>query len=167
MRPTEFAKAGLADNVPEAIGASGEWFTYQWLMRHLPDFTALNWVSEMKRNYLPDAPADTILNDLGADFRYHDRNGTITKSGRSELLFIEVKSVTQDAPQPFRMSINEWTRAQRCHESGGKEVYVVIVVTSINRKPQLSQLIIDPIMQIAQGKATTSISELVFTLHGE
>lgn len=152
----------LADGVPEEVGASGEYFVLMHLMSRLPNFVRACWVSALKLHYFQAEDATFIENDLGADFRYHDLDGKLSGSGRSELVFIEVKSMTQDGVQPFRMSANEWTRAKQCHESGGREVYVIAVVTAVTRKPKL-EFIVDPIAHVERGSSTCEVLELVYS----
>ena len=67
---------------------------------------------------------------------------------------------------PFRMSINEWNLAKKCHASGGRDVYVLAVVTSVTRKPRLAELIVDPVGKVASGAATCEVWEMVFTPSG-
>ena len=153
----------LPDGVPDEVGASGEYFVFLDLSRRLPNFVRACWVSALKLRYLCDASADSIENDLGADFRYHDRDGKLTGSGRSETVYIEVKSLTHDAVQPFRLSANEWSLAKRCHESAFSEVYILAVVTSVTHSPALASLIIDPVQRVESGAATVDISELVYS----
>jgi len=152
----------LAEGVPEDVGASGEYFVYQYLHGLLPDFVRACWISSLKLHYFPDATWP-IENDLGADFCYVDRGGRLSGSGRSETVYIEVKSMTQESMTPFRLSINEWNRAMACHESGGKEVYVLAVVLAVTRAPTLAALVVDPVAQVEQGAATCTVSELVYS----
>ena len=65
--------------------------------------------------------------------------------------------------QPFRLSANEWSLAKQCHESGGREVYILAVVTSVTHLPALASLIIDPVQRVESGAATVDISELVYS----
>ena len=159
--------AEMAEYVPEEVGASGEFYVFNQLQQLLPNFTHVCWVSKFRLSYLPDCHSDGINNELGADFVYQDPIGKLTGSGKNETVYIEVKSMTQDAIGAFRMSINEWSLARICHASGGKGhsvrlVYVVAVVTSVTRMPRLSALIVDPVQQVANGDATCEVSELVF-----
>merc|ERR1711968_142115 len=86
--------------------------------------------------------------------------------GVSETVYIEVKSMTSEHVAPFRMSINEWNLAKKCHASGGRDVYVLAVVTSVTRKPRLAELIVDPVGKVASGAATCEVLEMVFTPSG-
>ena len=132
----------------------------KWMQREVPGFVQRCWVSELKHHYFPESR--NVANDMGADFRYLDRAGKISGSGRSETVYLEVKSQTQEEVQPFRMSVNEWNRAKRCH-MGPNEVYIVVIVTAVTHAPRIAQLIIDPIRQVNDGAATVEISELVYT----
>ena len=156
----EWGGASLADNVPEEVGASGEYFVFMQLQKLLPDFGLSCWLSKFKHQFYPGS--GFIENDLGADFRYHDRAGILTGSGKSELVFIEVKSQIQEASAPFRMSIGEWSRAKACHLDPTM-VYVLAVVTSVTRSPRIATLIIDPVRQVAEGGATCEVSELIYS----
>lgn len=156
----EWGGADLADDVPEEVGASGEYFVFMQLKQLLPDFAHACWLSKFKHQFFPDEGG--IENDLGADFRYHDRAGILTGSGQSELLFIEVKSLTQECIAPFRMSIREWSRAKACHPVQ-RTVYVLAIVTSVTRSPRLAALIVDPVQQVAEGGATCEVSELIYS----
>jgi len=151
----------MAEDVPEDVGASGEYFVFLQLRSMLPNFVRANWVSKLKLHFLPGS--EDIKNDVGADFIYQDMAGLLTGSGKGEVLYIEVKSLTQEAVGPVRLSIGEWERAKCCHESSGREVYVLAVVTSVTRAPRLAALIIDPVQQVSNGAATCEISELVYT----
>ena len=157
------APAAMAEDVPEEVGASGELFVYELFARSLPDFVRACWVSKFKLSHIPDASPASIENDLGADFRYVDRAGQLSGSGVSETVYIEVKSMTSDHVAPFRLSINEWNLATKCHASGGRDVYIIVVVTSVTRKPKLAELIIDPVSKVASGAATCEVLEMVFT----
>uniref|UniRef100_A0A7S2DJR9 Protein NO VEIN C-terminal domain-containing protein n=1 Tax=Haptolina brevifila TaxID=156173 RepID=A0A7S2DJR9_9EUKA len=161
----EWCGADLADDVPEEVGASGEYFIFAQLQRLLPDFVRSCWLSKFKLQFFPGE--NGIENELGADFRYHDCAGKLTGSGKSELVFIEVKSLTQECIAPFRMSIGEWKRAKSCHESGGQQVYVLAVVTSVTRSPRLAALIVDPVQQVTAGGALCEVSELIYSLAAE
>lgn len=82
------------------------------------------------------------------------------------MLYIEVKSMAQDTIGPFRMSINEWRLAKKCHEGSSQGVYVVVLVTSVTRMPRISKLIVNPIQHLLNGPATCEVSELIIDLNG-
>jgi len=150
----------VPEDVPVEVGASGEYFVFLQLQAMLPDFDAGCWVSALKAHYMPSSPANDRA--YGCDFIYHDKHGSLC--GVSGVTyFVECKSTTLSAPIPFRMSANEWQRAVTCHQSGGSEVYMLALVTATTTAPKIAKLLTDPLLMVAQGRASCSWSELIFS----
>ncbi len=64
---------------------------------------------------------------------------------------IEVKATTGDGTQPFDMSTNEWEVAYDCHNSDGKEVYIIVRIRSVDTKPFIADVLVDPIAMREAG----------------
>jgi len=132
---------GKLPDVPESIGASGEFFVFDYMQRRFPGtFSARNWVSALRQKYFPEMPPSDIDNALGADFVWTDPLGKLTGTPTKKL-YLEVKLCAQHEPQPFRMHAarrlepsrngpvpgpltrsraagrtrNEWVLAKQCH----------------------------------------------------
>ena len=123
-------------------------------------------VSPTAVEYFPDTPASEVDNALGSDFEWTDPKGKLTGKPYKKV-YLEVKSCVQSEPQPFRMSTNEWSLAERCHATRkfGKnaELYVIAVVTGVTSRTdvRLAKLLPDPLQQVKDGNATAVASELV------
>lgn len=142
----------------ERLGAIGEIFAFELLRKLLGgDFDQANWCSEIRNMYGFGAPgADAV----GADFEWHDRRGQLTGRTDAPRCFIEVKSSAGDGKGPFHLSINQWNVAQRCHQSGGREVYVILRIADVDRAPRLADILIDPVQMEKDGQLVMSQNEM-------
>lgn len=141
----------------ERLGLVGEIFAFELLRRLLDDFDQANWCSENRNMYGFGAPgADAV----GADFEWHDRQGRLTGRADAPRCLIEVKSSAGDTDGPFHLSINQWNVAQRCHQSGGREVYVILRIADVSRAPRLASILIDPVQMEKDGMLVLSQSEM-------
>ena len=130
------------------VGLLGESFIYeQFQVGDYPDFSPACWVSENRGKYLGGrAEAE----ESGYDFKYRDIKGTLTGRSGAPLCLIEVKASSGDGSQPFPMTLREWETAQDCHGSADT-VYIVIRVRNVLQRPEIHDVIIDPVMHYEKG----------------
>jgi len=109
-------------------------------------------------------PAElTDNNSLGCDFVYKDLKGKLSGQ-RNASCYIEVKSQTHETPQDsLRLSANEWQLAEKCHQSGGYDVYCILLVVNVAKVPQVAKVLIDPVGMCKSGMLRCVWSEV--TLH--
>lgn len=139
------------------IGWLGEYFVYQQLRAVCPDFDVTHWRSCARERFGYD-PGDDAL---GYDFEYPDVAGLLTGRSGAPRCLIEVKSAAQDCRDSFEMSMNEWDVAHRCHCDPDYGVYVIVRVDNVASKPQIADLLVDPVELQRQGVLNYSSRNLL------
>jgi hypothetical protein len=156
--------SALRKRTPEAylkmLGALGEHFVYQQMKESFPDLDLTNWRSKAKELFGYGEGDDS----LGYDFEYHDMGGKLTGDRSVPRCLIEVKSTTQDGDDAFEMTTNEWETAMRCHGGSEKAVYVIVRVARTASKPQIMDILIDPIQLHLDGVLDYSSRDLLVTV---
>ncbi|MEO2013082.1 MAG: DUF3883 domain-containing protein [Fuerstiella sp.] len=140
-------KSQKDDKKTAILGAIGERFFFQQFKALFDDFDHHNWKSENREKFGFSEGNDT----LGFDFEYRDWAGRLTGRENSPMCRIEVKATTGDGTQPFDMSTNEWEVAYDCHNSDGKEVYIIVRIRSVDTKPFIADVLVDPIAMREAG----------------
>jgi hypothetical protein len=74
---------------------------------------------------------------------------------------IEVKSAAYDCGNSFEMSTNEWDVAQRAHMERANAVYLVIRVAHVVSKPEIVDLLLDPVELHLRGVLDYSSRDLL------
>jgi hypothetical protein len=123
-------------------GLLGEAFVYEQFRKILRNFDETSWVSTNRTRYGLD---DTGNDAYGCDFIYRDVDGTLTGRTDQPECLIEVKATSEAGSSPFPISINEWEKALSCHESCGRQIYVIVRVQHIRTAPTISDILVDPI----------------------
>lgn len=132
----------------ERIGLLGEIFVLEQFRKVLPNFDHSNWTSENRDAW---AGLSGGSDRYAADFDYTDVDGQLTGLPGAPKCFIEVKSSTGDSDQAFYMTVGEWTRAEECHRSGGREVYLIVRVSHVDTAPCITDILIDPVAMKQKG----------------
>lgn len=145
---------------PEALlkmlGALGEHFVFQQMRQLVVDFDLTNWKSKAKEIFGYGDGDDS----LGYDFEYHDALGVLAGNAVPRCL-IEVKSTAQDGADAFEMTTNEWETAIRCHAGGEQAVYVIIRVVRTATRPEIQDILVDPIQLHLDGVLDYSSRDLL------
>ena len=155
-------KKRVPDKYLEILGAVGEYFAYQQLKAICTDFDITAWHSR-GREFFGYDPGD---DSLGYDFEYGDVAGKLTGRAEAPRCLIEVKSAAHDCGDTFEMSTNEWEVARSCHEQPESGVYVIIRVANIALKPQLVDVLVDPVGLHLQGVLDYSSRDLLIVVGG-
>jgi hypothetical protein len=141
----------------EINGILGEAFAFEQFRRLLKDFDEACWVSANRARYgLPDTGSD----EHGCDFLYRDVEGVFTGRTDHPECHIEIKATTADGTNPFPMSIAEWEKAQACHASGGKQVYVIVRVRHVRTAPAIADILIDPVQLWSEHRLGITAQDL-------
>jgi hypothetical protein len=128
-------------------GDLGEAFVFEQFKASLPGWDQTCWFSSARARY---NVAGEASDEDGFDFRYSDVEGKL--AGRpGALCLVEVKASSGDATGPFPLSVNEWNRAHQAHESGD-EVYVIVRVARVCDRPEITDVIVDPVQLLREGK---------------
>ena len=98
---------------------------------------------------------------LGYDFEYHDARGALTGDTSVPRCLIEVKSTGSDGSDAFEMTTNEWETAIRCHTGAEKALYVIVRVIRTGSKPELLDILVDPIQLHLDGVLDYSSRDLL------
>lgn len=139
------------------LGAVGEHFVFQQLRRLVADFDLTNWKSKAKETFGYGEGDDS----LGYDFEYHDAQRVFTGNASVPRCFIEVKSTAHDGTDAFEMTTNEWETAIRCHAGGEQAVYVIVRVIRTATRPEIQDMLIDPIQLHLDGVLDYSSRDLL------
>jgi hypothetical protein len=139
------------------LGAVGEHFVFQQMRQLLGDFDLTNWKSKAKEIFGYGEGNDS----LGYDFEYHDAKGVITGDPSVPRCLIEVKSTASDVSDAFEMTTNEWETAIRCHMGTEKASYVIVRVIRTATKPELLDILLDPIQLHLDGVLNYSSRDLL------
>ena len=163
-RKHKAAGGGRRERVPEEyllmLGATGEYFLFKQLQAVCPQFDVTNWRSKAREFFGFDEGDDS----LGYDFEYDDVGGLLTGRADEPRCLIEVKSSAHDGGDSFEMSTNEWEVAQRTHLAGGNTVYVIIRIANVASKPEITDLLIDPIELHLDGVLDYSSRDLLVSV---
>ncbi len=139
------------------LGVVGEHFVYLQMKALFPDFDVTNWRSKAKELFGYGEGDDS----LGYDFEYYDVDGKLSGSPAVPRCMIEVKSTSKECGDVFEMSTNEWETALRCHAGGEKAVYIIIRVAGTSSKPQLVDVLVDPVQLHLDGVLDYSSRDLL------
>jgi hypothetical protein len=139
------------------LGALGEHFVFQQMKELFVDFDITNWRSKAKELFGYDEGNDS----LGYDFEYHDMSGTLTGNASVQRCLLEVKSTVQDGADAFEMTTNEWETAIRCHTGHEKAVYAIIRVVRTAFRPQIMDILVDPVQLHLDGVLDYSSRDLL------
>jgi hypothetical protein len=142
------------------LGAVGEHFVFEQMKAVLPDWDLTNWRSKAREVFGYGAGDDT----LGYDFECADVGGKLTGRLNSPRCLIEVKSTASECGDTFEMSINEWEVAVACHACPSNAVYVIIRVAGTASKPQIVDVLVDPVALHLQGVLYYSSRHLLIAL---
>lgn len=145
------------DAYRQMLGALGEHFVFQQMKALLADFDITNWRSKAKELFGYGEGNDS----LGYDFEYYDMSGTLTGNASVQRCFLEVKSTAHEGADAFEMTTNEWETAIRCHAGGEKAVYVIIRVVHTAAKPQIIDILVDPVQLHLDGVLDYSSRDLL------
>ena len=155
---------GKRERVPEEyllmLGGTGEYFLYKQLRAVCSNFDVTNWRSRAREMFGYDEGDDS----LGYDFDYEDVGGLLTGRPEGPRCLIEVKSSAHDGGNSFEMSTNEWEVAQRTHLEGGNTAYVIIRIANVATKPEITDVLVDPINLHLQGVLDYSSRDLLVAL---
>lgn len=135
---------------------------FRWELTNMlgADYGPDCWLSKARERYgLPDCGNDK----LGYDFRVPDPNGILFKQSAA-MLFIEVKSTTTAGTGPFPMSLPEWEQAQKSHDAGCDEVYVIVRVFEADSRPRIGDVIVDPFAAYRRGEIRLADRDLWVTV---
>jgi hypothetical protein len=146
----------IPDEYLTMLGAVGEQFVYQQLKASFPDFDLTNWKSR-GREFFGHGLGD---DSLGYDFEYYDVGGKLTGLSTPSRCLIEVKSAAQAFGSSFEMSTNEWEVALQCHEHCDA-VYLIIRVAGTSVKPQIVDILLDPVRLHLEGVLDYSSRDLL------
>lgn len=161
------ARRGSGGSVPRVIaensrdkelnGFLGEAFVFEQFRRVLRGFDESSWVSANRARYgLPDTGSDAH----GCDFIYRDLDGSLTGRQDQPECHIEVKTTTGEGGQPFPMSIAEWEKAQLCHASSGRLVYLIVRVERVRVLPSIADVLMDPHQLWAEHRLALKAQDL-------
>jgi hypothetical protein len=125
----------------ELNGFLGEAFVFEQFRRVLRSFDESCWVSPNRSRY---GLANTGSDAHGCDFIYRDLDGALTGRQDQPECHIEVKATIGEGGQPFPMSIAEWEKAQLCHASSGRLVYLIVRVEQVRTQPSIADVLMDP-----------------------
>lgn len=145
------------ESLLKMFGAVGEHFVFQQLRQLLGDFDLTNWKSKAKEIFGYGEGDDS----LGYDFEYHDARGALTGDTSVPRCLIEVKSTGSDGSDAFEMTTNEWETAIRCHTGAEKALYVIVRVIRTGSKPELLDILVDPIQLHLDGVLDYSSRDLL------
>lgn len=145
------------ESVLKMLGAVAEHFVFQQMRQLLGDFDLTNWKSKAKEIFGYGEGDDS----LGYDFEYHDLRGALTGDESVPRCLIEVKSTASDVSDAFEMTTNEWETAIRCHTGGEKAAYVIVRVIRTATKPELLDILVDPIQLHLDGVLDYSSRDLL------
>jgi hypothetical protein len=155
---------GRRERVPDEylamLGATGEYFLFKQMQAVCPQFDATNWKSRGREFFGFGAGDDS----LGYDFEYEEVGGLLTGRADEPRCRIEVKSSAHDGGDSFEMSTNEREVAQETHLGVGNTVYVIIRAANVASKPEITDLLIDPIQLHLDGVLDYSSRDLLFAL---
>lgn len=141
------------------LGAVGEHFVYDQMKIVLPGWDLTNWRSKAKKIFGYGEGND----ELGYDFECIDVGGKLTGRLDSPHCFIEVKSAASEYRDTFEMSTNEWEVALECHRERNT-VYVIIRVANTASKPQIVDVLVDPVALHLEGVLDYSSRDLLIAL---
>lgn len=153
--------AGTRKRVPKEylkmLGAVGEHFVYQQIKAVCPDFDATNWRSEGKALFGYGVGDDS----LGYDFEYQDVGGKLTGKPGVPRCLLEIKSTARECGDFFEMSTHEWEVAQQCHDGRTDAIYVIVRVAGVASKPEIVDLLVDPVDMHLRGLLDYSSRDLL------
>ncbi|WP_437737345.1 protein NO VEIN domain-containing protein [Sorangium sp. So ce1335] len=157
---SHWASSGSSSGEPKAErdlnGALGEIFVYEQFRAKLADFDELAWVSNNRTVYGFSAGDD----EAGYDFRYIDVAGMLSGCATPVECQIEVKATSGDGAAPFPLTMNEWLRAQACHESRSTHCYLIVRVAFVRSSPIIFDIIRDPVGLASQGQLSMVSKDL-------
>jgi len=160
-RPRGGGGNGKRKRVPDAylqmLGALGEHFVFQQMKSLFADFDITNWRSKAKELFQYGEGDDS----LGYDFEYYDMEGALTRDPSIQRCLMEVKSTSQDGTDSFEMSTNEWETAIRCHSGDENAVYAIVRVIHTASKPQIMDILVDPVKLHLEGVLDYSNRDLL------
>ena len=149
------------DEYLRMLGAVGEYFVFNQMKAVLPYWDVTSWRSKAREVFGYGEGND----NLGYDFECLDVGGKLTGKLNTPRCLIEVKSATSEHGDTFEMSTNEWEVALECHIGRRNAVYMIIRVGgTASDKPQIVDVLVDPVDLHLQGVLDYSSRDLLITL---
>jgi len=145
------------ESLLKMLGAVGEYFVYEQMRQLLGDFDLTNWKSKAQEIFGYGEGTDS----LGYDFEYYDAKGVLTGNASVPRCLIEVKSTAHDGADAFEMTTNEWETAVRCHVGTEQASYLIIRVTRTATRPEVLDILVDPIQLHLDGVLDYSNRDLL------
>ncbi|PRP84437.1 hypothetical protein PROFUN_08117 [Planoprotostelium fungivorum] len=119
----------IESDFADLLGKMGECYAYRTLLQvcrgKSVEFDEYNWVSRYSTRFFPEKRRETCDDGLGYDLFIDDMEGVF--NGKPSKFLFEVKGHVTDHVTAFRMSKNEWRRAETSLETS-HEVHVIMGV---------------------------------------
>ncbi|PRP80904.1 myomesin [Planoprotostelium fungivorum] len=133
----------IESDFADLLGKMGECYAYRTLLQvcrgKSVEFDEYNWVSRYSTRFFPEKRRETCDDGLGYDLFIDDMEGVF--NGKPSKFLFEVKGHVTDHVTAFRMSKNEWRRAETSLETS-HEVHVIMGVV-VHPVPKIAYTLVN------------------------